>query len=390
MLLKFNYSCDSRFLIGLFLLISVSSSTIAGALIPDPPQVKAEYYLLIDAHTGKEIVSYNAGQELPPASLTKMMTSYVASHEMGKGSISNDDKVRISVKAWSTGGSKMFIREGTRVSISDLMKGIIIQSGNDASIAIAEHIAGSEDAFADLMNRHADRLGMPYTHFVNATGLPAKDHYTTARDLATLAKAIINDYPQHYKLYAVKNFTYNGITQPNRNLLLNRDKTVDGLKTGHTEEAGYCLVASAKKDNMRLISVVMGTKSEEARAVESQKLLTYGFRFFETVTPFSNNTPLTNTKIWMGARDELSLGLAEDFVVTIPKGEAAKIKTLFTIDPTIKAPIDAGTTLGKVKMTLNGEILADLPLVAMTSVEQGGLFKRILDYIILLISSLLK
>jgi len=373
----------------IFLFLGGNSIALASSLIPDPPKVKAESYILIEANTGKVIISYNADQELPPASLTKMMTSFVASHEIKKQSISPEDKVRISVKAWGTGGSKMFIREGTYVLVSDLLKGIIIQSGNDASIALAEHIAGSEDAFADLMNRHANRLGMPYTHFANATGLPAKDHFTTARDLSTLARAIINDYPEHYKLYADKSFTYNGITQPNRNLLLGRNKMVDGLKTGHTKAAGFCLVASAKKDNMRLISVVMGTKSEEARAVESQKLLTYGFRFFETVSPFSKDTPLTNAKIWMGESDEVNLGLAEDYTVTIPRGETDKIKTLFTINPIIKAPVEAGDELGKVKLTLNGELLADLPLVAISPIEQGGLFKRIIDYIILFVSSLL-
>lgn len=363
---------------------------MAGALLPDPPQVKAESYLMIEANTGKVIVSFNADQALPPASLTKMLTSYVASHEIDKGSISPEDMVRISVKAWSTGGSKMFVREGTLVSVNELLKGIIIQSGNDASIALAEHLAGSEDAFADLMNRHAERLGMHNSHFVNATGLPAKNHYTTANDLATLAKAIINDYPEHYKLYAEKDFSYNGIKQPNRNRLLWRDSTVDGLKTGHTNEAGYCLVASAKKNNMRLITVVMGTKSEEARAVESQKLLTYGFRFFETVSPFQSKQALTNSKVWMGASDEVNLGLDEDFTVTIPKGEMNKIKTRFTLEPTLKAPIKAGKSYGKVNLSLNGQPLAELPLVALETVEQGSLFKRIIDYIILLITSLLK
>lgn len=370
--------------------LSLSATSMAGALLPDPPQVKAESYLMIEANTGKVIVSFNADQALPPASLTKMLTSYVASHEIDKGSISPEDMVRISVKAWSTGGSKMFVREGTLVSVNELLKGIIIQSGNDASIALAEHLAGSEDAFADLMNRHAERLGMHNSHFVNATGLPAKNHYTTANDLATLAKAIINDYPEHYKLYAEKDFSYNGIKQPNRNRLLWRDSTVDGLKTGHTNEAGYCLVASAKKNNMRLITVVMGTKSEEARAVESQKLLTYGFRFFETVSPFQSKQALTNSKVWMGASDEVNLGLDEDFTVTIPKGEMNKIKTRFTLEPTLKAPIKAGKSYGKVNLSLNGQPLAELPLVALETVEQGSLFKRIIDYIILLITSLLK
>lgn len=389
-MLRKNLTSFYSLLLITFYILAHSAASSAAALIPDPPQVKAESYFLLEANTGKVIVSFNADQELPPASLTKMMTSYVASHEISKGSISKDDMVRISVKAWQTEGSRMFLREGTSVSVVDLLKGIIIQSGNDASIALAEHVAGSEYAFADLMNRHAERLGMRNSHFVNATGLPAKNHFTTAKDLATLARAIINDYPEHYKLYAEKSFTFNGITQPNRNLLLGRDSSVDGLKTGHTNAAGYCLVASAKNDNMRLISVVMGSKSEEARAVESQKLLTYGFRFFETVSPFLSNTPLTNSKVWMGAADEVVLGLAEDFTVTIPKGEMDKIKTQFTIDPVIKAPIAAGTTYGQVNLSLNGETLADLPLVALEPVDKGGLLKRIIDYIILLITSLLK
>lgn len=389
-MLRKNLTSFYSLLLITFYILGHSAASSAAALIPDPPQVKAESYFLLEANTGKVIVSFNADQELPPASLTKMLTSYIASHEISKGSISQDDMVRISVKAWQTEGSKMFVREGTSVSVADLLKGIIIQSGNDASIALAEHVAGSEYAFADLMNRHAERLGMRNSHFVNATGLPAKNHFTTAKDLATLARAIINDYPEHYKLYAEKSFTFNGITQPNRNLLLGRDSSVDGLKTGHTNEAGYCLVASAKNDNMRLISVVMGSKSEESRAVESQKLLTYGFRFFETVSPFLSNTPLTNSKVWMGAADEVILGLAEDFTVTIPKGEMDKIKTQFTIDPVIKAPIAAGTTYGQVNLSLNGETLADLPLVALEPVAKGGLLKRIIDYIILLITSLLK
>ena len=269
----------------------------AASFIPDPPKLAAKSYLLMDADTGKIIVEKNAHKELPPASLTKMMTSYVASYEIVNGNINLDDQVRVSIKAWKTGGSRMFLREGTYVDVENLLRGIIIQSGNDASVAIAEHIAGSEDAFADLMNRHADRIGMFNTNFLNSTGLPAPKHHTTAADLALLAQAIIKDFPEHYKIYSEKSFVYNNITQKNRNTLLWRDATVDGLKTGHTEEAGFCLVASAKKDNMRLISVIMGARNESIRADESQKLLTYGFRFFETHTLSRAQEPITETKI---------------------------------------------------------------------------------------------
>src|SRR5690606_8664739 len=251
-------------------------------LIPPAPTVAASSYLLIDADSGKVLTEHNADTPLPPASLTKMMTSYIASMEILKGQLLEEDEVLVSEKAWRMGGSKMFIEVGNRVRVIDLLRGVIIQSGNDASVALAEHIAGSEESFADLMNSHARRLGMNNTHFENATGLPGENHVSSARDMAIMAKAIIEDDPQHYAIYKEKEFVWNGIRQPNRNLMLWRDNTVDGLKTGHTDEAGYCLVASAKRDGMRLISVVMGTASEQARAAETQKLLTWGFRFFET------------------------------------------------------------------------------------------------------------
>src|SRR5690606_9574380 len=251
----------------------------------------------MDATSGQIIIEHNAYERLPPASLTKMMTAYIAEAEISSGNISMKDKVRISVKAWQMGGSRMFVREGTEVSVEDLLRGIVIQSGNDASVAMAEYIAGSEDAFADLMNQHASRMGLTDTHFVNATGWPADNHYSSAHDMAILAHHIIRDYPQHYGMYAEKSFTYNNITQQNRNLMLWRDDRVDGLKTGHTEEAGYCLVASAVDGDMRLISVVMGTDSEAARARETQKLMTYGFRFFETYKAYSEGDALTNVRV---------------------------------------------------------------------------------------------
>jgi len=373
-----------------FLALTAQQVFSAGpSLIPAPPQVAASSYLLMDANTGHIIVEYNGQQQLPPASLTKMMTAYVASHELSKNNIDKKEDVRISIKAWKTGGSRMFLKEGSTVSVGDLLKGIIIQSGNDASVALAEHIAGSEGAFADYMNRHAANLNMFGTHFRNATGLPASNHLTTASDLAILAQAIINEFPEHYKLYSEKTFTFNGIKQPNRNLLLWRDSSVDGLKTGHTEEAGYCLVASAKKGDMRLISVVMGTKSEESRAAESQKLLTYGFRFYRTVLLQEANEEISKTKLWMGAQDELKLGVSEKVQATIPRGKKDFVVSSITVDEEIKAPIKAGDRLGTLTLSLDGSTLAKLPLVALEDVEKGGLFKQLLDYLILLIKSFL-
>lgn len=357
------------------LLLPLSAS--AESLIARPPQIAASGYILMDAASGQVLVAHNADERLPPASLTKMMTTYVADHELERGTISMDDEVLISVKAWRTGGSRMFVREGTRASLKDLLKGIIIVSGNDASVAVAEHIAGSEDAFADLMNRHAERLNMTNSRFRNATGLPAENHYTSARDMALLALAIINDFPEHYSLYAEKSFTYNNITQQNRNLLLWRDDRVDGLKTGHTEEAGYCLVASGKQGNQRLISVVMGTDSEQARAVETQKLLTWGFRFFETYHAYGAGDVLSQVQVWMGKKDMLDIGPASDLVMTIPRNSQQRLKAEMKVHPDIRAPISKGDTLGSVVVSLDGEVLLDRPLVALNDVEQAGFFKRL-------------
>ncbi|PCJ16542.1 MAG: serine-type D-Ala-D-Ala carboxypeptidase [Gammaproteobacteria bacterium] len=362
----------------------------ASALIPAPPKLAAKSYVLMDADTGKIIVQKNAHKELPPASLTKIMTGYVASHELTNGNISFDDSVRVSVKAWKTGGSRMFLKEGTYVDVENLLRGVIIQSGNDASVALSEHIAGSEDAFADLMNRHADRLSMHNTHYMNATGLPSSNHYTTAADLAILAQASIRDFPQHYSIYSEKEFTYNNIKQSNRNKLLWRDPTVDGLKTGHTEAAGYCLVASAINKGMRLISVVMGTKSPAARAQESQKLLTYGFRFYETHTLSKANEAIKESKVWMGEQDTIELGVNQEFKATIPRGQLDNISTTVSIDPIIKAPITKGTRYGTVTLALEGELLAELPLVALHDLDTGSLFKRVVDYLILLVQSFFK
>ena len=350
-------------------------------LIPPAPTVAASSYLLIDADSGKVLTEHNADTPLPPASLTKMMTSYIASMEILKGQLREEDEVLVSEKAWRMGGSKMFIEVGNRVRVIDLLRGVIIQSGNDASVALAEHIAGSEESFADLMNSHARRLGMNNTHFENATGLPGENHVSSARDMAIMAKAIIEDDPQHYAIYKEKEFVWNGIRQPNRNLMLWRDNTVDGLKTGHTDEAGYCLVASAKRDGMRLISVVMGTASEQARAAETQKLLTWGFRFFETRHFYQPDQVVSTARVWAGAQNQVGVGLAEGLVLTLPKGQADKPEAMVTLDSTIKAPIARGDVLGQVEVKLGEEVVHTGPLVALADVESAGLFGRLWDSI---------
>lgn len=360
----------------------------AETMIPRPPQVEARSYLLLDARSGQILVEHDANKELPPASLTKMMTAYLVEKEIQSGNIKEQDMVPISVKAWRMGGSRMFVKEGTRVPLIDLLKGVIVQSGNDASVALAEYVAGSEDAFADLMNNQARQLGMNNTHFVNATGWPAENHYTTAHDLAWLARAIIRDYPEHYDIYAEKEFTYNGITQPNRNLLLWRDESVDGLKTGHTEEAGYCLVSSAKQDGMRLIAVVMGTDSEAARARESQKLLSYGFRFYETYEGYGAEDVLDTPEVWLGEADQVRLGLDEALVLTIPKGSRDQLKAEMTIQPELRAPIQKGQQYGTLTVRLGDEQLVERPLVALEAVEQAGFFSRIWDHIVLFFKGL--
>lgn len=364
-------------------LLAATSLQAASALIPAPPQVSARAYLVMDADTGHLIAADRETERFPPASLTKMMTSYIVEYEISKGNISEEDLVLVSEKAWRTGGSRMFIQEGTQVKVGDLLRGVIIQSGNDASVALAEHIAGSERAFADLMNQHARLLGMENTHFMNATGLPAEDHYSSAEDLAKLAKALITRFPDQYAIYAQKYFTYNNIRQPNRNKLLWRDDSVDGIKTGHTEEAGFCLVASAKRDGMRLISVVMGTDSEEARARESQKLLSYGFRYYRTHQLYEAGDVLKDTKVWAGARDQVRLGLTEDLAVTVPRGKTDQLEATLELDKVIKAPVAQGEELGRVRVTLDGETVTSVPLVALEPVQEGGLFKRIWHAIML-------
>lgn len=379
----------TAFLTFLFLLLAAGHLQAANALIPSAPQVSATAYLVMDADTGKVVLSNKADERFAPASLTKMMTSYIVEYELDKGNIGKDDLVLVSEKAWRTPGSRMFIKEGTQVKLDDLLKGIIIQSGNDASVAVAEHIAGSESAFADLMNQHAKLLGMKNTHFVNATGLPAEGHDSTAEDLAILAKAIIQKFPEHYGIYSEKYFTYNQIRQPNRNKLLWRDHTVDGIKTGHTEAAGYCLVASAKRDGMRLISVVMGTNSEEARAQESQKVLAYAFRYFRTHKLYSSDEILNTAKVWGGLQDHVRLGLNEALAVTIPRGQADQLEATMDVDKVIKAPVIKGQEYGAVRVTLNGEDVVRVPLVAMEDIAEGGILKKIWHTIMLFFMSLI-
>lgn len=367
----------------LFLLIvlAVAPAAWAEPIIPSPPQLAAKSYVLMDAASGKVLVETAGDERLPPASLTKLMTAYIATLEIQKGQISESDMVTVSEKAWRTGGSRMFIQVNTQVSVDDLLHGIIIQSGNDASVAMAEHIAGSEEAFADLMNSTAERLGMTNSHFMNSTGLPHPEHYSSAADMAKLARAIIYEDPAHYGIYAQKEFFWNNIKQPNRNLLLWRDKTVDGLKTGHTEEAGYCLVASAVRDGMRLISVVFGTDSEQARAAETQKLLTYGFRFFETKTFYQKGVELAQSRVWKGQQDQVSAGLAKDLTLTLPRGQLDKLQAGLTFNPELTAPIQQGDVVGKVDVTLDGQVLQSTDLIALSAVEEGGLFRRFWDSI---------
>ncbi len=352
-------------------------------IIPAPPQLAATAYLLIDANSGRVLAEKNADKALPPASITKLMTSYIVSAEIERGSISLDDKVNISVEAWKKGGSKMFIREGTQVPVIDLVRGMIIQSGNDATIALAEHVAGSESAFVDVMNQQAKLLGLSNTHFMNATGWPEEGHYSSARDIAILAKALITDFPESYKYYSEKYFSYNGINQPNRNKLLFRDKTIDGFKTGHTEEAGYCLVASSEKEGMRLISVVMGTRSDNARAQESQKLLAYGFRYYHTHKLYEKNATVSTSRVWKGQVDSIDLGVTKDIYLTIPRGAEDKLVAKASVDNVIEAPVGVNQELGSVIITLEGEELLNSPLISLQEVEEAGSFSRIYDGIAL-------
>ncbi|GLK91836.1 D-alanyl-D-alanine carboxypeptidase family protein [Pseudomonas turukhanskensis] len=376
-----NITAFTRRLSLFALLITAPATWAAETAVPAAPELAAKAYVLMDAASGNVLVENNGDQRLPPASLTKLMTAYIATLEIRRGQISETDKVMVSEHAWRTGGSRMFIKVGTEVALGDLLHGIIIQSGNDASVATAEHIAGSEDAFADMMNTTAEKLGMTGSHFMNATGLPNPEHYSTAHDMARLARAIIYEDPAHYAIYSQKEFFWNNIKQPNRNLLLWRDKTVDGLKTGHTDEAGYCLVASAVRDGMRLIAVVFGTNSEQARAAETQKLLTYGFRFFETQTFYQKGTELAQGTVWKGATRQVKAGLAEDLTMTMPRGQLKKLSANMTMNPQLVAPIKQGDVIGKVEVKLEDKVVHSADLIALETVDEGGFFRRVWDSI---------
>ncbi|WP_028023649.1 serine hydrolase [Enterovibrio calviensis] len=379
----------------LVLLTAVSTSAAAIAapsVVPDAPQIAAKGYVLMDYNSGKVLAENNAYERLNPASLTKMMTSYVIGQEVERGNISLEDEVVISKNAWAKnfpGSSKMFIEVGTTVSVADLNRGIIIQSGNDACVAMAEHVAGSEDSFVDLMNGWAKTLGMKDTNYANSHGLDDDELYSTPFDLALLSQALIRDVPEEYRIYEEKSFTYNGITQYNRNgLLWDKSMNVDGIKTGHTDKAGYNLVSSATEGKMRLIAVVMGTNSANARKAESKKLLNYGFRFFETVAPHKADETFVTEKVWMGDTDQVALGVSEDTYVTLPRGKAKNLEASFVLEQTLEAPIAKGDVVGKLFYQVDGEDIAEYPLVALNDVQEGGLFSRLVDYIIMFFKSL--
>ncbi len=382
-----------KLLLSFLIVLTPLAATAQPALIPAPPQLAAKSWILMDANSGEVITEHNADERLPPASLTKLMTSYVLSYWLENGQVSNDDMVTVSKNAWAqnpifNGSSLMWIEVGKQVSIGELHRGIVVSSGNDACVAVAEYIAGSEASFAQVMNQHAVRLGMKNSHFVNSHGLPDDDHYSSARDMAILSRAIL-DYPAEYDLYKEKEFTYNGIRQTNRNRLLWSDPSVDGLKTGHTDAAGYCLVSSAEREGMQLISVVMGTKSESARERETQRLLAYGFRFFETHHLYTAGTELSKTRVWKGAADEVSLGVKEEVFLTIPRGQHDQLDATLSVDEVLTAPIREGQEYGELVVSLDGKELVRSPLIALQDVEQGGLVKRLWDAIVLFVLNLI-
>jgi D-alanyl-D-alanine carboxypeptidase (penicillin-binding protein 5/6) len=371
-----------NFLVFLFfslLIAATANAEDAELATPAAPTIAASGYILMNYDSGKVLAENNADVKLAPASLTKIMSVYVVFREISNGHLHLDDLVTISQKAWETPGSRMFVEVGNQVKVEDLLKGVIIQSGNDASVALAEHIAGDESTFADMMNQHAARLGMKNSHFEDSNGLPIENHYTTARDLAILTQALIKEFPDYYRWFSQKEFTFNNIVQHNRNQLLSRDETVDGVKTGFTDAAGYCLVASALRNDMRLISVVMGASSPNARANENQNLLNYGFRFFEAHKLYQGKTALTEARIWKGDTKNIQLGLAEDFYVSIPRRHYNDLKAVLTIDKKITAPIKEGTKLGSVNVTLKDELVGSKDLIALKSVEQGNIIQRIYD-----------
>ncbi len=353
-------------------------------IIPAAPAINAKAYILIDVDSGKIIAEKNSNDKLPPASLTKMMSLYVASIALQNKQISLKDKIRISHNAWKTGGSRMFIKEGQQVAIEDLLKGIIVDSGNDACIALAEHLGGSEAGFAEFMNQQVQLLGLTNSHFTDSTGLPDPNLYSSAKDLAILGRALIKDFPQYYHWYKQQWFTFNGIRQPNRNRLLWQDNQVDGIKTGHTNEAGYCLVSSAKRDKMRLLAVILGSPSESARADDSERLLNYGFRFYETHELFKKNQIVSRVPLYKGAVNQLAVGLDENEFVTIPNGQYQRLNITTQAVNGLQAPVEQGSKVGELIIQFDNTIIESKPLYALESISKGGIFTRMKDSIRLL------
>lgn len=368
-----------RLLALLALFIVVTSNAAEPRPIPAPPIIGATSYLVIDSKSGHVLASLEPDNAVPPASLTKLMTAYVVFNALQEQQISLQDEVSISEKAWRTPGSRMFIEVGKRVSVQDLLLGMIVQSGNDASVALAEYVAGSEDVFAGLMNQYAAALGMHSSHFINATGLPDDDHFSTARDLSTLARAIIEEFPDYYRWYSVKEFTFNEIKQPNRNNLLWRDISVDGMKTGHTDAAGYCLVASAEREGMRLISVVLGTSSAKARIDGSQAMLNYGFRFFETRLLYKAGAEITRARIWKSANEFTSLGVLNDMYITVPRGSYDSLESVLNIPAVLEAPVAQGQPLAEINISLSGDELMQERLRALEDNPFGSFWQRTRD-----------
>lgn len=369
----------------LLLVLAALLSSLAAAEqalpVPPAPPVAARAYLLADFPSGRLLVQQGINDRVEPASLTKLMTAYLTFTAIKQGRLKMDQVLPVSEKAWRTEGSRMFIEMNRPVTVNELIHGMIIQSGNDACITLAEGVAGSEEVFAQMMNQQAARLGMKNTHYMNSTGLPHPQHYTTAYDLSLLAAAIIRDFPEYYKFYSIKEYRYNNITQPNRNRLLWLDPSVDGMKTGHTESAGFCLIATAKRDPMRLISVVLGTSSDSVRATESQKLLNYGFQFFETTRVYAGNQTVSTLPVWKGSAKTLKAGVSQDLTLTLPKGYYSRVKATVTSKQPLLAPISAGQIVGSIQFTLDDKPLADYPLVALENVAIGNIFGRAIDTI---------
>ncbi|BAP36629.1 D-alanyl-D-alanine carboxypeptidase [Acinetobacter guillouiae] len=372
-------------------LLLLPSFSYAATVLTTPPELNNKSYVLMDYETGQILASKNENEKLAPASMTKMMTSYIIEQKLLKGELTESEKVRMNESAWCRGSSTescMYVPLNGTATVLEMLRGIIIQSGNDASKAMAEHISGNEGSFAYAMNQEAKRVGMVNTHFINATGMPAEGHYSTAKDMAVLAKHIIHDSSKYYPIYSEKEFTFNGIKQGNRNALLYTDPSVDGLKTGHTDEAGYCLTTSSKRGPMRLISVIFGAPSMNERASQTRSLLAWGYSNFETVSVQPANQVLAKAKVYFGKENDVQIGLAENFNVTMPKGQANAIKTQVTVQPNLNAPLKQGQVVGKLTATLDGKVIAEKPLVALKAVEEAGFFSRLIDHIKMFFSNL--